>query len=78
MLTSKDFVSFKEIEGMRELINCLPSNTKIKGNIIEIEDISNFSDYKRGGVLYNIKIPKILNFESFKKKEKNMKFLWIF
>ena len=68
LLTSNDFVSFKEIEGMTELNNCLPRKIKISGNIIEIGDTSNFSDYKSGGILYNVKIPKILNFESFKSR----------
>ena len=68
MLTPNDFVSFKEIDGMTELNNCLPRKIKIKGNIIEIGDTSNFSDYKSGGILYNVKIPKILNFESFKER----------
>ena len=67
-LTSKDLVSFKEIEGMEELNNCPPRKIKINGNIIEIGDTSNFSDYIRGGILFNVKLTKTLNFESFKER----------
>ena len=67
-LTSNDLVSFKEIEGMTELNNCPPTKIKIKGDIIEIGDTSNFSDYISGGVLFNVKLPKIFQFESFKER----------
>lgn len=66
-LSSNDFVSFKEIEGMVELNNCSPIKiNKIYDNKIEIGDTSNFTDYLRGGTLYNVKLPKTLKFESFK------------
>ncbi len=68
-LTSNDFVSFKEIEGMTELNICSPIKIKqIYENIIEIGDTSNFSDYISGGIIYNVKLPTNLNFESFKKR----------
>ena len=67
-LTSNDFVSFKEIEGMTELNNCQPIKIKINGDSIEIGDTSNFSDYISGGIIFNVKIPKLLNFESFKER----------
>jgi ubiquitin-activating enzyme E1 len=67
-LTSKDLVSFKEIEGMKELNNCPPRAIKINGNIIEIGDTSNFSDYISGGIIYNVKLPKKINFNSFKER----------
>ena len=67
-LTSKDLVSFKEIEGMTELNQCSPKKIKINGNIIEIDDTSKFSEYKRGGILYNVKVPKVVNFDSFKER----------
>ena len=63
--TSNDFVSFKEIEGMIELNNCDPRKIRINGEIIEIGDTSQFSDYKSGGVIYNIKLNKKISFESF-------------
>lgn len=66
--TSNDFVSFKEIEGMIELNNCDPRKIRINGEIIEIGDTSQFSDYKSGGVIYNIKLNKKISFESFKER----------
>ena len=67
-LTSNDLISFKEIEGMTELNNCKPMKIKIDGDIIEIGDTSKFSDYISGGVLFNVKEPKTINFESFKER----------
>ncbi len=66
--TSNDLVSFKEIEGMTELNNCTPRKITINGEIIEIGDTSKFSDYKNGGVIYNIKLDKKISFESFKER----------
>ena len=64
-LTSNDLVSFKEVEGMTELNNCSPIKIRVNGDIIEIGDTSNFSDYTCGGVLFNVKLPKTMNFEPF-------------
>ena len=70
-LTSNDLISFKEIVGMVELNNCSPMKIKINDDIIEIGDTSNFSDYISGGILFNVKVPKILKFESFKERVEN-------
>ena len=67
-LTSNDLVSFKEIEGMTELNNCTPLKIQVNGNIIEIGDTSNYSDYKRGGIIFNVKKPKSFTFDSFKER----------
>ena len=67
-LTSNDLVSFKEIEGMTELNNCSPIKIRVNGDSIEIGDTSKFSDYTCGGVLFNVKIPKTMNFEPFKSR----------
>ena len=67
-LTSNDLVSFKEIKGMTELNNCSPMKIQINDNIIEIDDTSKYSDYISGGVIFNVKIPKTLHFESFKER----------
>ena len=63
--TSNDLVSFKEIEGMVELNNSNPRQIKIKGETIEIGDTSQFSEYKSGGTIFNIKLNKKISFESF-------------
>ena len=70
-LTSNDLISFKEIVGMDELNNCSPMKIKINDDKIEIGDTSNFSDYISGGILFNVKVPKILKFESFKDRVEN-------
>jgi len=70
-LTSNDLISFKEIVGMTELNNCSPMKIKINDNKIEIGDTSNFSDYISGGILFNVKVPKILKFESFQERVEN-------
>ena len=68
-LSSNDYVSFKEIEGMTELNNITPFKIRyIHENIIEICDTSKFSDYIRGGTIYNVKLPKIIKFDSFKER----------
>ena len=67
-LTSNDLVSFKEIEGMIELNNCLPRNIKVNKDYVEIGDTSQFSDYISGGTIFNVKLPKKIKFESFKER----------
>ena len=69
-LTSNDFFSFKEIKGMTELNNCQPMKfkSKLNKNELEICDTSNFSDYISGGVLFNVKTPKTLKFDSFEER----------
>ena len=67
-LTSNDLVSFKEVEGMTELNNCSPIKIRVNGDVIEIGDTSNFSDYTCGGVLFNVKLPKTMNFEPFESR----------
>ena len=50
---------------MTELNNCSPIKIRVNGDVIEIGDTSNFSDYTCGGVLFNVKLPKTMNFEPF-------------
>ena len=66
--TSNDLVSFKEIEGMTELNNCKPRKISINGDVIEIGDTSQYSEYKNGGVIFNVKLNKTFSFESFKER----------
>ena len=66
--TSNDLVSFKEIEGMTELNNCNPRIISINGDVIEIGDTSQYSEYKNGGVIFNVKLNKTISFESFKER----------
>ena len=66
---NKDYITFKQIEGMKELNNITPIRIKIidKYNI-EICDTSTFSDYISGGIIMKEKRPTIINFDSFEKK----------
>ena len=62
-------VTFKEIEGMTELNNCEPISIKyLKDDSLEISDTSNFSDYISGGIMIEVKSPKILHFSSLKER----------
>lgn len=68
-LGNKDKVIFKEIEGMTELNNKEPKNIKVlSNNSFEIDDTSNFSEYISGGIVEEIKIPKIYNFKSLEER----------
>ena len=68
-LGNKDKVIFKEIEGMTELNNKEPKNIKVlTNNSFEIDDTSNFSEYISGGIVEEIKIPKIYNFKSLEER----------
>ena len=68
-LKNNDFVIFKEIQGMKELNNCLPIKIKkIDEYNIEICDTSEFSNYISGGILMKAKIPFEIKFDSFEKK----------
>ena len=71
-LTNKDMVTFKGIEGMTELNDNDPCKIKILNNkTIEIGDTSKLSDYISGGTMTNVKIPEIMEFESFEKSLKD-------
>ena len=62
-------VTFKEIEGMTELNNCDPISIKyLKDDSLEISDTSNFSDYISGGIMIEVKSPKVFHFASLKER----------
>uniref|UniRef100_A0A4W4EU82 E1 ubiquitin-activating enzyme n=1 Tax=Electrophorus electricus TaxID=8005 RepID=A0A4W4EU82_ELEEL len=50
-----DHVTFMEVQGMTELNGCPPIEIKVLGNIC---DTSSFSDYVRGGIVTQVKMPK--------------------
>uniref|UniRef100_A0A674PNQ0 E1 ubiquitin-activating enzyme n=1 Tax=Takifugu rubripes TaxID=31033 RepID=A0A674PNQ0_TAKRU len=52
---SGDYVTFTEIQGMTELNGCQPVEIKVLGNIC---DTTGFTDYVRGGIVSQVKIPK--------------------
>ena len=67
-LGNDDYVIFKEIEGMNELINKEIQIKIIDKNNIKINDNSNFSDYIYGGIMQKVEKSSKINFESFEKK----------
>ena len=62
-----DYVTFTEIRGMEELNDCKPIKIKVLGPYtFSIGDTSKYSKYIQGGLVSQVKMPKILNFKSFK------------
>ncbi|XP_069501606.1 ubiquitin-like modifier-activating enzyme 1 [Ambystoma mexicanum] len=64
---SGDFVTFTEIQGMHELNRCDPVEIKVLGPYtFSICDTTHFSDYIRGGIVSQVKMPKKISFKSLK------------
>lgn len=62
-----DHVTFSEVKGMTELNACQPRPIKVLGPYtFSIGDTSAFSDYVSGGVVIQVKMPKIQNFKSLR------------
>ena len=69
-----DFVKFKNIEGMIELNNKEFKIKEVKDTVSFIieEDISKFGDYIKGGIVCEIKKPKIIKYEDYRKRSEIM------
>ncbi|NP_001171842.1 ubiquitin-like modifier-activating enzyme 1 [Saccoglossus kowalevskii] len=64
---SGDFVTFAEVQGMKELNGCEPREIKVLGPYtFSIGDTTGMSDYVRGGIVTQVKMPKSLKFKSLK------------
>jgi len=64
-LEDGDFVTFSEIEGMEGLNGCDPRKITVKGPYtFTIGDVSGLGQYKRGGLYTQVKMPKIIDFQS--------------
>lgn len=64
-LETGDFVTFAEVQGMKELNNCKPREIKVLGPYtFSIGDTSQLSDYIRGGIVTQVKMPAKLTFRS--------------
>ncbi|KAJ8411991.1 hypothetical protein AAFF_G00142580 [Aldrovandia affinis] len=62
---SGDFVTFTEVQGMTELNGAQPMEIKTLGPYtFSICDTSTFSDYVRGGIVSQVKMPKKITFKS--------------
>ncbi|RMX55708.1 hypothetical protein pdam_00019099 [Pocillopora damicornis] len=64
---SDDYVTFSEVQGMTELNQCEPRKIKVLGPYtFSIGDTSGLSDYVRGGIVTQVKMPKVVKFKSFR------------
>jgi ubiquitin-activating enzyme E1 len=63
-LEDGDYVTFTEVEGMEGLNDGTPRKITVKGPYtFSLGDVSQFGQYKRGGLYTQVKMPKIINFE---------------
>ena len=63
-LEDGDYVTFAEVQGMTELNGCQPRQIKVVGPYtFSIGDTTAFSDYIRGGVVTQVKMPKTIHFK---------------
>ncbi|KAK3930977.1 Ubiquitin-like modifier-activating enzyme 1 [Frankliniella fusca] len=66
-LEDGDYVTFSEIQGMTELNGCEPIKIKVLGPYtFSIGDTKNFTEYIRGGIVTQVKMPKVVNFKPLK------------
>lgn len=64
-LEDGDFVTFTEVQGMEGLNNSEPRKITVKGPYtFSIGDVSTLGQYKRGGLYSQVKMPKIIQFQS--------------
>ncbi|KAJ7675624.1 ubiquitin activating enzyme [Mycena polygramma] len=77
-LQDGDFVTFAEVEGMKELNGCEPYEVTVKGAYtFEIGDawsLASFGVYRRGGIFTQVKMPKIIQFKSLRESLKSPEF----
>lgn len=75
-LEDGDCVTFTEVQGMVELNNCEPKKIKVLGPYtFSIGDTNSFSEYVRGGIVTQVKMPKIMNFKPLNDSLKNPEFI---
>ncbi|KAI0243169.1 Ubiquitin-like modifier-activating enzyme 1 [Lamellibrachia satsuma] len=64
---SGDYVTFSEVQGMTQLNGCEPVKIKVLGTYtFSIGDTSKYSQYVRGGIVTQVKMPHTVNFKSLK------------
>ena len=64
-LEDGDYVTFSEVQGMTELNGCEPRKIKVLGPYtFSIGDTSNLTPYVRGGIVSQVKVPKVVKFVS--------------
>uniref|UniRef100_A0A8C2X5C2 E1 ubiquitin-activating enzyme n=1 Tax=Cyclopterus lumpus TaxID=8103 RepID=A0A8C2X5C2_CYCLU len=63
---SGDYVTFTEVQGMTELNGCQPVEIKVLGPYtFSICETAGFTDYIRGGIVSQVKMPKKISFPEF-------------
>ncbi|KAI9665542.1 MAG: hypothetical protein M1831_001685 [Alyxoria varia] len=71
-LEDGDFVTFSEIQGMEGLNGAAPRKITVKGPYtFSIGDVSGLGQYKRGGLFQQVKMPKMIDFQSFREQLQN-------
>ncbi|CAH1403946.1 unnamed protein product [Nezara viridula] len=76
-LEDGDYVTFSEIQGMTELNGCEPTKIKVLGPYtFSIGNTSNFGEYIRGGIVQQVKMPKVLQFKSYSEALKSPEFIF--
>ncbi|XP_037565508.2 ubiquitin-like modifier-activating enzyme 1 [Dermacentor silvarum] len=71
-----DYVSFSEVKGMTEINNCPPMRVKVLSPaMFTVGDTTQFGDYTSGGVSTQVKMPKDVQFKSFKESVRNPDFV---
>ncbi|KAI9471280.1 E1 ubiquitin-activating protein [Coemansia sp. RSA 989] len=66
-LEDGQLVTFSEVQGMTELNGCEPRKVTVLGPYtFSIGDTTGLSEYKRGGLFKQVKVPVTQNFKSFK------------
>lgn len=76
-LEDGDYVTFSEIQGMTELNGCEPTKIKVLGPYtFSIGKTSNFAEYIRGGIVQQVKMPKVLQFKSYSEALKSPEFIF--
>ncbi|XP_076839659.1 ubiquitin-like modifier-activating enzyme 1 isoform X2 [Brachyhypopomus gauderio] len=73
---SGDHVTFTEVQGMTELNGCQPIEIKVLGPYtFSICDTTSFTDYVRGGIVTQVKMPKKVSFKPFSSSISEPEFL---
>jgi ubiquitin-activating enzyme E1 len=71
-----DYVRFAEVEGMDGINEHEPFKITVKGPYtFSIGDVSKFGQYKRGGMFHQVKMPKVIQFQSISEQLKKPTFL---
>nr|BAN21049.1 ubiquitin-activating enzyme E1 [Riptortus pedestris] len=75
-LEDGDYVTFSEVQGMTELNGCEPIKIKVLGPYtFSIGNTTSFSEYSRGGIVQQVKMPKVLQFKSYSEAIKSPEFI---